>query len=169
MANPQLEKGFVRIANEIIEALARIRIPGEARQVIDVVIRKTYGFNKKQDRIALSQFSIATGLSKQDVARALRKAKELNIVKVIGENAYDIGKEYRFNKDFDTWKPLAKKPTSQKSLAKTPINVGNNAYNRRRKCVPQKTLTKDRKTANVSIWEKVEEIRKAKTFPISNK
>ena len=52
MAMPQVENGYTRIANELLEALAKIRIPGEARQVFDVIMRKTYGF-RKSDPIAL--------------------------------------------------------------------------------------------------------------------
>ena len=47
MANPQKENGYTSIANDIVEALAGIRIPGEARQCLDVILRKTYGWNKK--------------------------------------------------------------------------------------------------------------------------
>ena len=56
MANPQKENGYTAIANEIMEALCRHRIPGEDRQVLDVIFRKTYGFNKIEDYISLSQF-----------------------------------------------------------------------------------------------------------------
>ena len=56
MANPQRENGHVDIANEIMDKLCRYRIPGEVRQVMDTVFRKTYGWNKKADRISLSQF-----------------------------------------------------------------------------------------------------------------
>ena len=56
MASPQLKDGYVAIANEIMDALAHIRIPGEARQVLDVILRKTYGWKKKEDEISLSQF-----------------------------------------------------------------------------------------------------------------
>jgi len=37
MANPQLVDGYTRIDNALLDALARIRIPGEARQVFDVI------------------------------------------------------------------------------------------------------------------------------------
>ena len=38
MANPQTENGYTKIANEIMEALAHIRIPGEAMQVLLVIL-----------------------------------------------------------------------------------------------------------------------------------
>ena len=102
MANPQKEDGHVRIANEIFDALICFRIPGEARQVLDFVIRKTYGYSKKTDYISLSQFCLATKLAKRSVSRALQTLKKMNIIGVKidthGHNFYGV------NKDFDTWK-----------------------------------------------------------------
>jgi hypothetical protein len=48
MANPQAEHGHVDIANEIMEALAKISIPSEARRILDFILRKTYGWHKKE-------------------------------------------------------------------------------------------------------------------------
>ncbi len=107
MANPQLENGYTKIANEILEALARIRIPGEARQVLDFVLRKTYGFHKKEDVISLSQIVLGTNLKKADACRAIRKLLLMNLI-IIGKKATLKGKTYRFNKDFETWKPIKK-------------------------------------------------------------
>jgi phage replication O-like protein O len=49
--SPQKEHGYTPIANEIYDAFVRTRISGEARQVLDCIIRKTYGYNKKEDKI----------------------------------------------------------------------------------------------------------------------
>ncbi len=108
MANPQTENGFTQIANELLEALGRIRIPGEARQVLDVIVRKTYGFGQKEDAIALSQLCKHTGLNKPAVCRGLAKLRMMNL---IIEKDNDIANIRRINKDYDTWKPLSKKIT----------------------------------------------------------
>lgn len=106
MANPQRERGYTAIANEIMEALAHTRIAGEAHQVLDFILRKTYGFNKKEDSISLSQFYLGTGLKTPAVCRAINHLLEMNLI-----IKNDNGKitKYRFNKDFSTWKPLSKK------------------------------------------------------------
>ena len=83
MANPQLENGHLKIANEIWDALCRIRIPGEQMQVLMVIIRKTYGFNKKSDGIPLSQFTEATGINRQNVIRAINGLLSKKIINVI--------------------------------------------------------------------------------------
>ena len=106
MANPQPDQ-YTKFSNELLEALARIRIPGEARQMLDVIFRKTYGFQKKEDQISLSQFALATGLVRPLVVRGLSKLITLNIIIIKKENT--ITNIYKINKDFDTWKPLSKK------------------------------------------------------------
>lgn len=105
--SPQAEDGHTDIANEIMEALAKIRIPGEARQVLDFIFRKTYGWHKIWDRISLSQFVLGTKLKKPTVSRALKKLELMNII-IIKKDNQDIN-NYKFNKHFDTWKPLSKK------------------------------------------------------------
>jgi len=106
MANPQPDK-YTKFSNELLEALARIRISGEARQVLDVIFRKTYGFHKKEDQISLSQFALSTGLVRPLVVRGVSKLITLNIIIIKKDNTF--GNIYRINKDFDTWKPLSKK------------------------------------------------------------
>lgn len=108
MANPQKENGYTAIANELMDAFARTRINGEAMQVLMVILRKTYGYNKKSDRIALSQFVEATGLKKQNVIRAVKKVVSLGLV--IQKDNAGI-KEYCFTKNYALWRPLSKKIT----------------------------------------------------------
>ena len=113
MANPQCENGYTRIANELLEAIAKIRIPGEARQVFDTILRKTYGYGKKEDSISLSQFVLATGLKKPDICQEITRLKKMNL---ISQKANDIVNVYSINKDFQSWVPLPKKLTFPKKL-----------------------------------------------------
>ncbi len=139
MASPQTENGYTKIANEILDHLAKLRINGEAMQVLWVVFRKTYGFNKKEDAIALSQFVESTGMRKPDVCRALNKLESIG---VISKKANAVANKYVFIKNYDLWKPLAKKRT----LAKKRMAVSNKANNRSPKSDIQKTketITKD--------------------------
>jgi phage replication O-like protein O len=112
MASPQLENGYIRIATEILDHLCTIRISGEARQVLDFVIRKTYGFSKKEDRIALSQFVKGTGLKKSTICKAIKKLEVMNLI-AITQKGNEIDKTYGINKDFDSWRPLPKKEANK--------------------------------------------------------
>lgn len=112
MANPQKENGYVAIANEIMEALCKTRISGEARQILDTIFRKTYGFNKKKDEISISQFCRHTNLKKPTVVRAINKLIRMKVIIVI-KNDNGSPNVYSINKNFDEWEPLPKKTVTK--------------------------------------------------------
>jgi phage replication O-like protein O len=111
MANPQRENGHVDIANEIMEALAGIRISGEEWQCLCVIFRKTYGWHKKEDWISLSQFNLLTKLKKPNILRAIKKLSLKKVVVIKNDNRHKP--KYKFNKNYEHWKPLSKKITSK--------------------------------------------------------
>ena len=121
MASPQTENGFVRVANELWDALIKYRIPGEQEQCLKVIIRQTYGYNKKRCEISLKVFENSTGINKPNISRALRGLKEKNVISIIKkDNRSDS--TYGINKNYDSWKSLSKKITP-KSLSKKIITV----------------------------------------------
>jgi len=138
MANPQVEDGYCKIANKIMEALSHTRIPGEARQILDVIIRKTYGWNKKEDMISHSQFAEITGLSRGNVYRGLNKLKQMNLIVLVPSKARAGSCIYSINKDFDTWKRLPSKTQVPSKKKQLPSKV--------KAKLPSKTqVTKDKK------------------------
>lgn len=139
MANPQRENGYTAIANEILDALGHIRIPGEARQVLDVIIRKTYGYQKKEDRISISQLCSATGLKKQTVHKALGKLRAMNLVTQKGDTK---GNTLGFQKDFEKWMPLPKKVTVTQ-LGTAVTNMGYKSNPKRLEQKKKETMTKE--------------------------
>ncbi|MCX5829308.1 MAG: conserved phage C-terminal domain-containing protein [Deltaproteobacteria bacterium] len=110
MTSPQVENGYLIIANEIAERFCNYRISGEEWLVLWAILRKTYGWQKKEDRISLSQFAAITGLKRQTVLRALRKLASKGIITIIKNDDTQVN-TYRFNKHFDEWVPLSKKTT----------------------------------------------------------
>ena len=172
MADVQTENGFTQIANELLEALAKIRIPGEARQVLDVIFRKTYGFKKTSDRISLSQFCLATGINKPNICAALSTLKRINI---IAQKDNTLGNIYKINKDFDTWQPLPKKitlpkkiiPVAQKDNLPLPKKIPT------KETITKETITKETKAPVVipdfitpEIWTAYLEMRKSIRKPL---
>jgi phage replication O-like protein O len=112
--NPQAENGHTDIAHEVLEALARIRIPGEAMQVFLFIMRKTWGWKKKTDRIPLSQFVDGTGLLKTHVCAAIKMLESMHLI--ITEKGNELHTSYCINKHYNTWKPLPKKVTLPKKV-----------------------------------------------------
>ena len=113
MASPQVEEGFTQIANEILERLALCHLPPNYWRVLLVIIRKTYGYQKKVDYIANCQIVESTGLGKEVVSRALKHLEEWNIVTRSGRN---IG----FQKDWERWDLLAESSTKVSRTANKP-------------------------------------------------
>jgi phage replication O-like protein O len=101
--NPQKENGFTPIANDILEKLICFRVPGEQRQCLDFIIRKTFGWNETWIMISIKQFADATGLAKPSVIRALKKLEQQKIIIVKNQDGMSA-KTYRINKHFDLWK-----------------------------------------------------------------
>ncbi len=110
MKIPKLANGYTRIANEIMDELSKIRIPGRARQVLDFILRKTYGWHKKTATISLSQFTEGTGMSKISVCKGLNKLLDMNLITKKGNaksyftkkgNDYDI--TYGLQKEYNRW------------------------------------------------------------------
>jgi phage replication O-like protein O len=144
MAKPQLENGYTQIANETMEALAGIRISGEARQCLDVIFRKTYGFHKKRDFIALSQFCLLSKMPKPLVCRGLHKLEQMNIIIIKKDNG-NISL-YEFNKDFSTWIPLSKKIILSKKIMGV---IKKDKQVLSKKIHTKETLTKDTFTKDI--------------------
>lgn len=150
MANPQKENGFTAISNEIMEALAKMRIPGEARQMLDVIIRKTYGYGKKEDQIATSQFMQFTGLPNFSIHRARARLLLAKII-TVSKKANSQVLTYSFVKDYDKWVTIRKNVQCAKKCStirknathykqKSAQTVTNNAIHN----IKKETITKER-------------------------
>ena len=91
--SPQTEDGYTRIANELLEAIMRNDFSKREVKVIWAIIRKTYGWNQKFDRIALSQFEQLTGLKKNHISTTLASLVGKNVV-LKQDLKYSINKKY---------------------------------------------------------------------------
>jgi phage replication O-like protein O len=100
-----VENGYTRIANELMDALCTIDMPGRYFKVLNAVIRKTYGYNKKSDWIALSQFVEMTGIEKSNVSRILNDLVRAGILTKTGDGNI---KQISINKTVSVW--VAPKP-----------------------------------------------------------
>jgi phage replication O-like protein O len=138
---PQCEDGYTRIANELLDALCKIRVPGESMQIFLAILRKTYGYGKKTDRIALSQLAEMTGIVKTHISRSLEKLIEIGIVTKEGNGTYVT---YGINKHYAKWTPLPKKVTVTQKGNKVTI-IGNEVTKEGNEKLPIKVNTKEKK------------------------
>lgn len=83
------DDGYTRIANLILEALAMARLNGVQKGICMFLFRRTYGWNRSEDAIALSEFAEACGSGRSYISRQISALIRKNIVCRV---AYQPGK-----------------------------------------------------------------------------
>ncbi|MFJ5980186.1 replication protein [Enterobacter cancerogenus] len=81
-----LDDGYTRIANELLEAVMAADLTARQLKVVLAVIRKTYGFGKKFDRITNTQIAMMTGIHHTHVCKAKNEMIAMNIIVTNGLN-----------------------------------------------------------------------------------
>ena len=146
MANPQIQNGYVKIANEIVEALIATDLAGQDFKIALFIIRKTYGFNKTEDIISLSQMMSATGMSKIRCSQVVNRL-QLRKILTVTEFINGVSKKYRLNKDFESWTTI-KKNINRYKKTKSTVKVLRNLP-LRKSVTTKDTITKDTITKDI--------------------
>ncbi len=97
-----LEDGYTKISNLILEALAMCKLNGIQKGICLFLFRRTYGWGKSEDAISLKDFAMSCGTSQPYISRQL---KDLLEKKVILRVSYEPGKVpvYTFNTRVAQW------------------------------------------------------------------
>lgn len=103
MANPQLENGYMRVANEILDALGKVNLNRAEQKVVWCVLRYTYGFNRKSHGLSASFIAHWGNCSVPAVKRALKVLREANVIIVLNTGERGMTSELAFNKNYDAW------------------------------------------------------------------
>lgn len=80
-----IDDGYTRIANELLEAVMAADLTARQLKVALAVIRKTYGFGKKSDRITNTQIAAMTGIHHTHVCKAKNEMIAMNIIVTTGQ------------------------------------------------------------------------------------
>ena len=137
-----LDDGFTRIANELLEAVMHAGLSQHQLLVFMAVMRKTYGFNKKADWVSNEQISMLTGILPHKCSAAKSALVKRGILT-------QTGRVIGINKAVSEWsslpvkgtekKPYLKKVTLPESGKKSLPESGN-------ACYPNQVNTKDKHT-----------------------
>jgi len=105
MASPQKENGYTAIANETLEALVKLNLNGTHFALIFAIMRKTYGFQKKEDAISIDQFVNMLKVSRRTVIYTLQdlEAKGIVLIRRSRDGEKNNVNIIRFNKNYETW------------------------------------------------------------------
>ncbi len=98
----ELEDGYGRVANLLLEALAMSKLNGKQMSICLFIIRRTYSWGKKSDEITLKDFALACDSSETYMSKQI---KQLIKWKVVLRKNYSPGKvpEYEINTRVDEW------------------------------------------------------------------
>ncbi len=116
-----IDDGYTRVANELLEAIASADLTARQLKVMLAYVRKTYGFNKKTDRIADEQIAQVTGLSRQNVNKAKKELLSMNCLLLDG-NKIGVNKEvsaWQFSKCLQVSNFVSKSETKYDSKLET--------------------------------------------------
>ncbi|MER2642934.1 replication protein [Klebsiella pneumoniae] len=137
-----LDDGFTRIANKLLEAVMHAGLSQHQLLVFMAVMRKTYGFNKKSDWVSNEQLSELTGILPHKCSAAKSVLVKRGILT-------QTGRVIGINKTVSEWsslpvkgtekKPYLKKVTLPESGKKSLPESGNAYY-------PNQVNTKDKHT-----------------------
>ena len=119
MADVQLENGYVKLANPLLDAYLRLRLTSYQSSVFFCIVRKTYGFNKKKDRISLSQFEKCTGILRRHVLKTLKELEKMNLITVDKKSHMQV--IYGVQKDFDRWATVPERGNSLEPSRKSQL------------------------------------------------
>ena len=98
MASPQLENGFTRIANELLEALYRTDLTGGEWALIACIARASYGWSQKEAPISIREAGRRLG---KHYSNTKRTARALIARSILARN----GTAILIAKDYDRWGP----------------------------------------------------------------
>lgn len=126
MSNPQIEQGYTRIANEILENIMKVSLNGTQFRIVMAVWRFTYGFQRKEHELSVRFLAAAIAASRSQVERELAVLIERKIL-LTKEQGTKRARQIQFNKNYEDWgnasaarqaTPEIKKPAKKKSTPK---------------------------------------------------
>lgn len=104
VASPQLENGYTRIADELLEAVYTNVINAEFMRALFWIIRITYGFHKKITITNYKSLATALTISPEEARGLLTQMATLNYI--LFESQTDSSNQcvVGINKNYDEWR-----------------------------------------------------------------
>jgi phage replication O-like protein O len=170
MASPQVENGYVKIATELVEAFARYSDRGEER-VLWAILRKTYGWHKKEDHISIGQIQKMTRLSRRMVIYGLQNLEAKKVIYIVrqqGRGHVNVINTIGLQKNHDLWVVQEKSEQWKKDLKRRKLtyqkskqggsagnrgSAGNDTGGSAGFLHPQKKLSQKKKTYTLECFE----------------
>ena len=104
MASPQKENGYTSIANELLEQIYRRRFSASQLKILLLVIRFTYGFNRKTATLSNTFIAAGTGMHEITVSKEIGALLRDNVLKLHKKPTFHNSRVIGINKDYESWR-----------------------------------------------------------------
>lgn len=82
MANTDKDKGYTRIPNDVLDAILTHGFNYTQLMIVLYVLRKTAGWNKARDSVAVSQIAQKVGRSRKFVSKSVKELEDMKVLNV---------------------------------------------------------------------------------------
>lgn len=96
--------GFTKIDHEILEEVSKRKFTATQLQILMVVWRMTYGFNREDHELALNYLTQATGFSKRNIQEGLNGLIDSRVLVETQSASFNKSRKLAFNKNTGDWK-----------------------------------------------------------------
>lgn len=141
--NPQLQDGYTKIANEILQILISADLTLLETKILLAIIRQTYGYNRKAAEISTRIFEKMTGIDRRNIQKTIARLLDNSVViRREGRAAkfFNPVYNYEINKKrmCEIYATSGVKSTPRIGVKLTPIKERNKILNKRRKILVDK-------------------------------
>ena len=121
-----LDDGYTRIANSIMQALYALPISNREMRVLLFIIYQTYGYNHKERELSNGYISKGIGIDAANVSRAVKKLASMKIIKksLEGKRGAQI---LGINTHINEWATIAN--SDNRTIAKIDKQYNTDKYN----------------------------------------
>lgn len=100
MANPQIENGYTRIANELLDQIMKTNLNGTQFRLVIAIWRYTYGYRRIQHEMSVRFLAELINASRGQVNRELTVLVERNVITILepgskGARVLSVNKNYK--------------------------------------------------------------------------
>lgn len=97
------ENTFTQVPNNLLEALCRVKLSANKKEIVLVILRYTYGYHKDSAQISYLGFSKLTGLGRRYCIKLVKNLVEGKlIIKVVKKKNYPS--YFSINPNLNNWK-----------------------------------------------------------------
>ncbi|MBO1005756.1 replication protein [Pseudogracilibacillus auburnensis] len=95
--------GFTKVGNTVLEEVAARKFNASQLSVLMIVWRKTFGYQKEDEELAVNYFVKATGFSKRNIQDTINSLIDAKVLKETQKASFNQTRKISFNENSGEW------------------------------------------------------------------